>query len=239
MKFCSRKSRKVYDSILDIPCPESNSICTLCSIYPHTGGDCMTFCRKNPEDAARLMGCDVVYESGDEVRFVDAPTNHSPARTIGIVDYTTPDLTLAFVAWKKGKGYDCGMEPVSSIRLVLPEDGSLPESDTLRYDFSPYSLPTHELDILRMLGARWVSRGANSTFKDDDGSSVKVWTRRPDQQGQRFSRPPEVLGEDPFIASFNPREFPSIPEGTLLRISAAGVSLAVKKERYIEELGIL
>lgn len=70
MKFRDPKTGKVFDSIkaaVDYVCQEQESCGDWCPLYckkPLPG--CVKFSVKNPHEAARLMGYEVVYEPGDD-----------------------------------------------------------------------------------------------------------------------------------------------------------------------------
>ena len=70
MKFRDPKTGKVFDSIkaaVDYVCQEQESCGDWCPLYckkPLPG--CVKFSVKNPHEASRLMGYEVVYEPGDD-----------------------------------------------------------------------------------------------------------------------------------------------------------------------------
>lgn len=97
MKFKNPETGEVYnvqDSCVNANFCDDIDICFNCPIYDHRGKlGCPEWVNTHPEEAAALMGYEVLYEPGDPIR--EDPTSANPTRAIAI-DF---DGTLFKTRW--------------------------------------------------------------------------------------------------------------------------------------------
>ena len=211
MKFRDKVTAILYDSMEDVPCPDQNIPCEKCPLYPKVGKDCLTFCRQHPEEAARLMGCDFRYCTGDKVVLV-TKNDGEPGPEVGTTGIVwNDDWKVVLVEWYMSSGQRYPMEiPIEAVRLYIPgcsDEFHLPAYRMHSSDMPVYQrgqLTPRERNICEALHVEWVSRGVGDR-------SVSLWRKKPIWTGKTLKT------SDPkgIVADVDADEFPSIREGTV------------------------
>ena len=195
----------------DVPCPDQNIPCEKCPLYPRVGKDCLTFCRQHPEEAARLMGCDFRYCTGDKVVLV-TKNDGEPGPEVGTAGIVwNNDWRVVLVQWNVPGPNQCFSEiPIEAVRLRIP--GNADGTHLSAYRIHDSSMPVYqreqltprERNICEALHVSWVSRGVGDR-------SVSLWRKKPIWTGETLKT------SDPkgIVADVDANEFPSIHEGTV------------------------
>ena len=180
MKFRDPKTGKVFDSIkaaVDYVCQEQESCGDWCPLYckkPLPG--CVKFSVKNPHEAARLMGYEVVYEPGDDASPIeDVAKAFSEIGKEANMDKPLKDWTLGeakeyctsrngncaddCIFSKKGIGMVCGIAP-KPVWWTLPEKPRFTEQEMERAKAIKVIYPTaYQLEEADPLIRVWDKEG--------------------------------------------------------------------------------
>lgn len=201
MRFKDKQTGIVYDTIVEARNAWCNcggiEICKKCvipnlhrpNLLPCGCENCIDFSDRNPKEAAKLMGLEIIENENAPVR-ADKPIGEY---TFNEMYEYCKDRTKDF---SRPVTYDeCEGCKFNAVCCNLPEEWDLSNKKRLT---------DNELALCRMIGAKWVSRDSSNVLEDN----VDFWSDRPTNDNGIFDGV-----EDVSLAAVKPTLMPSINPG--------------------------